>query len=148
MTTRWIFRLLACLLAFAAPATSFATPTIALDSAVFVERTTPDSARSLEPAHDLSPGDRLVYLVKWYRLGGSGGFVVTNPLPRSVYFQSSANGNEEVSIDGGRSWGKLASLRIGARIATPEDVTHVRWRVAPTTAAKGSGRIAYSAIVR
>lgn len=148
MTTRRIFGQFACLLALAAPATSFAAPTIALDSAVFVERTTADSARSLEPAQDLSPGDRLVYLVNWYRLGGSGGFVVTNPLPRSVYFQGSANGNEEVSIDGGRSWGKLASLRIGARIATPEDVTHVRWRVAPMTAAKGSGRIAYSAIVR
>lgn len=148
VTTRRVFGLTACLLAIAAPATGFAAPTIALDSAVFVERTTPDSARSLEPAQDLSPGDRLVYLVKWHRLGGSGGFVVTNPLPRSVYFQSSANGNEEVSIDGGRSWGKLANLRIGARIATPEDVTHVRWRVAPATAAKGSGRIAYSAIVR
>ena len=36
----------------------------------------------------------------------------------------------------------------GSRMATPEDVTHVRWRVAPATAAQGQGRIAYSAIVR
>ncbi len=131
-----------------APSTSLAAPTIALDSAVFVERTTQDSARSLEPASRLSPGDRVVYIVNWYRLGGSGGFVVTNPLPRSVYFQGSANGDEEVSVDGGRIWGRLSGLRIGNRFATPEDVTHVRWRVASQRTATGSGRIAYSAIVR
>lgn len=90
----------------------------------------------------------MVYLVSWYRLGGSGGFTVTNPLPRAVYFQGSANGDEEVSIDGGRNWGKLANLRAGTRMATPEDVTHVRWRVAPAKSASGSGRITYSAVVR
>ena len=148
MTIRRICAHLLGLLALAAPGTGFAAPAIALDSAVFVERAAPNSARSLEPAERLSRGDRVVYVVNWYRLGGGGGFVVTNPLPRSVYFQASANGDEEVSVDGGRSWGRLASLRIGARAATPEDVTDVRWKVAPVTAAKGSGRIAYSAIVR
>jgi hypothetical protein len=125
-----------------------ASPAVALDSAVFVERVTPDSGRMLEPATELSRGDRVVYVVRWYRMGGDGGFTVTNPLPRSVQFQGSANGDEEVSIDGGRTWGKLATLRLGNRIATPEDVTHVRWRVDPRTAARGQGRIAYSAIVR
>ena len=102
----------------------------------------------LEPARELSRGDRVVYVVRWFRLGGDGGFVVTNPLPRSVYYQSSANGDEEVSIDGGQSWGKLGSMRFGNRLATPEDVTHVRWRVDPRAASRGQGRIAYSAIVR
>lgn len=125
-----------------------ASPAVALDSAVFVERVTPDAGRMLEPASDLSRGDRVVYVVRWYRMGGDGGFTVTNPLPRSVQFQGSANGDEEVSIDGGKTWGKLAMLRVGNRIATPEDVTHVRWRVDPRTAARGQGRIAYSAIVR
>ena len=125
-----------------------ASPAVALDSAVFVERITPDAGRMLEPASDLSRGDRVVYVVRWYRMGGDGGFTVTNPLPRSVQFQGSANGDEEVSIDGGKTWGKLAALRVGNRIATPEDVTHVRWRVDPRTAARGQGRIAYSAIVR
>lgn len=125
-----------------------ASPAVALDSAVFVERITPDSGRMLEPATELSRGDRVIYVLRWYRMGGDGGFTVTNPLPRSVQFQGSAHGDEEVSIDGGRTWGKLAALRVGNRIATPEDVTHVRWRVDPRTAARGQGRIAYSAIVR
>ncbi len=127
----------------AAPA--LANPTVAIDSSVFVERATPEHGRSLEPAARLAPGDRVVYVVSWQRLGGNGGFTVTNPLPRTVYFQGSAEGDEEVSVDGGRTWGKLGALRIGARLATPEDVTHVRWRVASPRA---SGRIAYSGIVR
>lgn len=131
-----------------APQPALANPAVALDSAVFVERTSPQRGRMLEPASRLNRGDRVVYVVSWYRMGGNGGFVVTNPLPRSVYYQGSAGGDEDVSIDGGRTWGKLAQLRVGTRIATPEDVTHVRWRVDPARAAKGSGQIAYSAIVR
>jgi hypothetical protein len=128
--------------------TAAANPAVALDSAAFVERVTPDAGRLLEPASELSRGDRVVYVVRWYRMGGNGGFVVTNPLPRSVYYQGSANGDEEVSIDGGRTWGKLGTMRAGDRQATPEDVTHVRWRVDPRAASRGQGRIAYSAIVR
>lgn len=125
-----------------------ANPLVALDSAVFVERGEPDTGRMLEPAARLSRGDRVVYVVSWTRMGGQGGFTVTNPLPRSVAFQSSANGDEEVSVDGGRSWGKLGLLRAGDRLAIAEDVTHVRWRVAPTLAARGAGSITYSGIVR
>jgi len=140
--------LLASCLALAAPIAAKANPAVALDSAVFIEKTSPRSGRMLEPAARFSRGDRLVYVVSWYRMGGQGGFTVTNPLPRSVYYQGSANGDEEVSIDGGKTWGKLDALRVGSRMASPEDVTHVRWRVAPAIAAQGQGRIAYSAIVR
>jgi len=146
VTIRYLLAFLAGCTGATLPA--LASPTIAVDSAVFVERHDPAKGRSLERAARLSRGDRVVYIVNWYRMGGDGGFTVTNPLPRGVYYQGSANGDEDISIDGGKSWGKLGVLRIGARLATPEDVTHVRWRVAPVVAAKGSGRIAYSAIVR
>jgi hypothetical protein len=136
-------------LALASPiAVLAASPLVALDSKVFVERIKPGTGRLLEPARTLRRGDRLVYVVKWQRLGGDGGFTVTNPLPASVYYQGSAFGDEQVSIDGGRNWGKLENLRKGDRIATPEDVTHLRWRVPAMAAAKGTGRITYSAIVR
>lgn len=134
--------------ALSAPQAALANPNVALDSAVFIERTTAARGRVLEPARQFSRGDRVVYVLSWTKLGGEGGFVVTNPLPRAVAYQGSAFDEEDVSIDGGRTWGKLAALRVGTRIATPEDVTHVRWRVAPALAARGSGQIAYSAIVR
>ena len=117
---------------------------MALGSAVFVEKTD-DNARILQPANKLSRGDRVVTVVTWRRTSPGGRFTVTNPLPRGLYYQGSANDDEEVSVDGGRSWGKLGELRIGDRLATPEDVTHLRWRVASPASA---GRIAYSAIVR
>ncbi len=148
MTIRQTFALLASAAGLAAPLAAHANPAVALDSAVFVERIAPGMGRMLQPAATLHSGDRVVYVVSWSKLGGNGGFTVTNPMPRSVAYQGSANGDEEVSVDGGRTWGKLGNLRVGGRLATPEDVTHVRWRVAPAAAAHGSGRIAYSAIVR
>ena len=139
---------LALCLALSAPVLAASTPLIALDSAVYVEKVIPGKGRSLRPANQLSRGDRLVYVVKWYRMGGSGSFTVTNPLPRTVYYQGSADGSEEVSVDGGRHWGKLDQLRSGSRLATPEDVTNVRWHVPASQAERGAGEITYSAIVR
>ena len=144
----------ACLAALASLA---ATPAgakqlVSLDSAVFVERQQTGNIRSLEPVDHLTRGDRVVTVVTWQRVhrgaDRTGSFTVTNPLPRTIAYQTSARDDEEVSIDGGRTWGKLGTLRVGSRMATPEDVTHVRWRITAPTAAKGRGQIAYSGIVR
>ena len=135
-------------LALALPVAATAQASVATDSAVFVERTQAGNVRSLEPAARLSRGERVVTVVTWYRMGGDGGFTITNPLPRAIAYQASARDDQEVSVDGGRTWGHLGELRRAGRIATPEDVTHMRWRVARGTAAKGRGQIAYSGIVR
>ncbi|WP_374412652.1 hypothetical protein [Novosphingobium colocasiae] len=136
----------AALIATGAQATS--QPAVATDSAVYVERVSAGAGRRLEPARTLSRGDRIVTVVTWYRMGGQGGFVITNPLPQRLAYQESAQDNQEVSVDGGRSWGRLETMRVGNRMATPEDVTHVRWRIPATMAAQGRGQIAYSGIVR
>jgi hypothetical protein len=140
----------ACLtaLAVALPHAAAAQPNVATDSAVYVEHTQGDNFRSLEPASRLSRGDRVVTVVSWYRLGGEGSFTITNPLPRDIAYQASARDDQEVSVDGGRTWGQLGELRIGGRLATPEDVTHMRWRIPAVRAARGQGQIAYSGIVR
>lgn len=143
---------LAAVLASLAATPAVAKQLVSLDSAVFVERQQSGNIRSLEPVERLARGDRIVTVVTWQRVNPAsdrtGSFTVTNPLPRAITYQTSAREDEEVSIDGGRTWGKLGTLHAGPRMATPEDVTHVRWRIAATTAAKGRGQIAYSGIVR
>ena len=143
-------RVIACTAAgFALSASlALAKPAVILASAVYVERAQPGDIRVLEPASQLSRGDRIVTVVTWYLKSGNGGFSVTNPLPRSIYYQGSASGDEEVSVDGGRTWGRLGLLRLSNRMATPEDVTHVRWHVPAAQAVAGKGTIAYSGIVR
>ena len=147
-TVTWASLALASASSIALAGPAHAGPVVALGSAVYVEKAQQGNVRRLEPASQLVRGDRVVTIVSWQRLGGDGGFTVTNPLPRSVYYQRSADDDEEVSVDSGRSWGKIGDLRYGARLATPEDVTHVRWRVPADRAAAGRGQIAYSGIVR
>jgi hypothetical protein len=143
-----------CLAATGTPAlaNSGMRPAVSVDSAVYVEHASNDSGRgltrSLALADRLSRGDRIVTILTWQKQSGSGGFTVVNPLPPKVSYQGSAREDEQVSVDGGRSWGRLGELSIGTRLATAEDVTHVRWHVDPRQAALRQGRIAYSAIVR
>ena len=147
-TSAWTSLALAAVSTMALAGQALAAPVVALGSAVYVEKGQPGNVRRLEPASQLVRGDRVVTIVTWQRLGGDGGFTVTNPMPRSVYYQGSADDDEQVSVDGGRSWGRIGDLHYGARLATPEDVTHVRWRVPADRAAEGRGQIAYSGIVR
>ena len=138
-----------CLALTASPA--MAGMAVSLDSAVYVEEAN-GPVRSVSLADRLTRGDRVVTILTWQRQGGAkngpAGFTVVNPLPRQVSYQGSAREDVEVSVDGGRTWGHLGELSIGARQATAEDVTHIRWHVGPGQAARGQGRIAYSGIVR
>ncbi len=144
--------LLAGTLALAAPGLSH--PALSLASEVFVERTHEAAGamiRELLPAHRLIHGDRVVTLLHWSVGRGmpqSRGFTVTNVLPAPLAYQASARDDDEVSVDGGRNWGHLGALTLGDRLATAEDVTHVRWHISPAQARAGSGRIVYSSWVR
>ena len=138
-----------------APLAHAAPVTVA--NTVYVEREVSigngEVARVLEPAQSLRRGDRLVYVVSWRApQARSEHLIITNPLPRTIAYERSASGDEDVSVDGGRSWGKLDALRFrdGAvwRYATPQDVTHIRWKVPPQLALAGSGRLTWSGIVR
>ncbi|HUQ13763.1 MAG TPA: hypothetical protein VM055_05750 [Novosphingobium sp.] len=137
-------------LGFAAP---LSAGEVAVEHSVFVEREVEAAggraARVLEPARELRRGDRLVYFVAWRAPEPRAeSFTITNPLPRAVSYQRSADGFEEVSVDGGRSWGKLGDLRVAGRSATAEDVTHVRWQVPRQIALAGRGKLTWSGVVR
>ena len=100
------------------------------------------------------PGDHLIFSTKFHNSGAKPieHFIVTNPLPSAVTLAGDGYGNFDVSVDGGKSWGKLAALTVsdgkgGQRGAQATDVTHVRW-IIPAIAPGASGSLEYHAIVR
>lgn len=142
--------------ALCAPFAVQAADTVRFASDVFVEKfvSAPGGGKSriLARADRLSPGDQVIFIVSWTARQGKD-FIVTNPLPRTVAFQRSSDETEEVSVDGGQTWGRLEDLQVAdrdgfIRTAAPEDVTHLRWRVPGSLALRGSGQITYRGIIR
>ena len=131
---------LLCLVGSAAAAES----AVDIDRSVYIERRD-DGVRALEPATTLKKGDKVVLVLEWRAPGPGRGFTVESAVPRPLAFQRAGSDAVEVSTDNGRNWGRLGNLRIGQRIASAEDVTHLRLRVPASTPA---GRMTYSAIVR
>lgn len=108
----------------------------------------------------VTPGDRVVFTLKYKNQSAlpATGFRATNPMPGPVQFTSVVEDWAEVSVDGGKNWGKLVNLTVKAksadgltdivRAAAVEDVTHVRW-VFPTAIAPGAeGTLSYRGVVK
>ena len=126
---------------------------VKLSRAVFVERLSDDNlSKMVEPANQLKRGETVLLVVEWQSPPTGGSFEVSSHIPAELQYRGSSDDRQIVSIDGGRSWGEIGSLRIsdayGQRFATVEDVTHLRWQVSSRNAAYGRGQITYSAIVR
>jgi uncharacterized repeat protein (TIGR01451 family) len=100
------------------------------------------------------PGDRLVFTTSYRNAGAVAvkDFVVTNPVPGGVMLAPEGAEVQVVSVDGGKTWGKLAGLSVsdgkgGNRTANAGDVTHLRWTL-PEIAPGAKGTLNYNAIVR
>jgi uncharacterized repeat protein (TIGR01451 family) len=146
------------LLALLAPATAFAADNVSLTSKVLVERVKPGADGKPvtvreEPAI-VTPGDRLVFVLSYRNAGTepATGFTLTNPIPPSVAFTGSDDPSAVVSVDGGKSWGALASLKVVAadgtsRPAVAADVTHIRWSLGRPIAPGSRGELSFRGVV-
>lgn len=101
------------------------------------------------------PGDRLVFTINYRNASGKPvtDFAVTNPVPAAVRFGGQASPGAIVSVDGGRSWGQLAALKMKQadgtlRAAQPGDVTHLRWVLASAIAPGAAGTLSFRGTVR
>ena len=146
------------LLAFLAPATAFAAEDVSLTSKVLVERVKPGAdgkpVTVREEPGVVTPGDKLVFVLSYRNGGGqpATGFTLTNPIPSSVAFTGSDDASAVVSVDGGRKWGALASLKVVAadgtsRPAVAADVTHIRWSFGRPIAAGSGGELSFRGVV-
>lgn len=124
---------------------------ISLSRAAYIEQVNPahdTMIRSLSHNDQLRSGDKVILLVEWNAPQNGKAFTLSSRIPSGLIYQRSSDDSVEISTDGGSSWGRLGTLRAGSRLATPEDATHLRWRISAARAASRTGRIAYRAIVR
>ncbi len=75
------------------------------------------------------------------------------PAPRTIAFAGATDETQEVSVDGGRTWGALEDLMVRdsngrPRPAHAEDVTHLRWRIPTPQALAGNGQMTWRGVVR
>lgn len=147
-------------LALAAPFAAHAAGPLVVTSGVMVEskvRAADGSTRVvLAPAKRVVPGDRVVLTLAYRNTGAVplSDIAFDNPLPKGLAYRSAASGSPapEVSVDG-RSFGALSTLRVpvaggGWRAATPNDVTHVRWRLDRPLTAGAKGQFAFQAVLK
>lgn len=145
-------------LAAAAPAIAAGGP-LEVTSKVLVEtkQRAPDGTTrlALVPAKRTVPGDRVTFVLSYRNTGGQAldNIVFNNPVPKGIAYRAPANGSAapEVSVDGA-NFGALGALRVktasGSRAAGPDDVTHVRWRLARPLTAGAQGQFAYQAVLK
>ena len=147
------------LLMLLTPSAALAANDVALASEVFVERDQVDAAGKheivLAPTEVVTPGDKLLFLLSYRNVGAQPAteLVVTNPVPKAVAYTGADGDGLAVSVDGGRTWGPLASLKVAQadgtlRAAAPDDVTHVRWTLAQPIPAGTGGKLAFRGTVR
>jgi uncharacterized repeat protein (TIGR01451 family) len=152
-------KILLTLLALLAPVAAHAANEVSLTSSVFVEKTVPQAdGRTrlvLEEPKVVVPGDKLVFVLNYRNQGAKPAtdFVVTNPMPGAVAYQGTPDVGAIVSVDGGKSWGAMAALKVRkadgtVRAAYPEDVTHVRWAMKAPIPVGAAGKLSFRGVVR
>lgn len=160
MTSKARFRrlLVAALAVASAPALA-QTNAVELNTEVRVARTVTAADGSTQTRYEapnaVVPGDQLRFYVRYANRGAqpATNFEINNPLPAQVSYVGNATGGGLVSVDGGRTFGALTTLKLRAadgteRPATPADVTHVRWRLASPIAPGGTGELSFDGAVR
>lgn len=139
------------------PAQAQAGPPIQLQSEIRVHQKVKENGVErdvlVEPKV-VVPGDRLEFRTTYRNVGKdvAKNFVISNAVSANVELSADSAAAGLVSVDGGKTWAKLAALLVddgagGKRPALASDVTHLRW-VIPEIAPGGAGEVHYQASVK
>ena len=153
-----MFRALIAVALLISPTLALAAGEVSVVSEMFVEKTIVEAGRQktvLLKQKSGPPGTRLMFTHNYRNTTKApvANFGMTNPMPSGVDFAGSDDLSAAVSVDGGKSWGALALLKVRAadgslRAAKPEDVTHVRWALKAPIPAAGTGKFSFRGVVR
>lgn len=139
---------------------SASAATLELTSQVFqeVQITAADGSKKTElvRASQVEPGSEVLYVIRYQNKGTEPAdkVVITNPVPPELeYRDGSATGSGSVaavSVDGGRTYGRLQDLRVPVAGAAPRaaqaaDVTHLRWTLQAPVPPAAQGQVTYRA---
>lgn len=110
--------------------------------------------RKSVPAATVVPGTEVFYVITYRNTGDqpADNVAITNPVPAELEYVSvlgPAPANQ-VSVDGGRQYGALASLSVPdadgkPRPAQAADVTHVRWMLNAALLPGAGGAVSFKA---
>lgn len=152
---KFLFALALAVPAAAAPAQE----AVVLKSTVYVARSVTDAEgnkkNQLFAPDRVLPGEALVVMLE-YRNNGTKpatNFVINNPIPAAVSYTGVEQPWAVVSVDGGKTYGALATLKVAKgdgtlRAALPSDVTHVRWKFAQPIPPATGGRVMFYGTVK
>ncbi len=113
--------------------------------------------RTLVEPKTVVPGTPLVVWVKYRNAGAvpAANFKIDNPVSKAMDFTGFGDnsGWGSVSVDGGKTYGALAALKVTRadktmRAAIPQDVTHIRWLFPKAIAPGASGTLSFYAMVQ
>lgn len=151
----------ALLLASPLPAFAQGAQPVAITSQVQAVKEVTDAGgnkkRTLVDPVTVVPGTPLVVWVRYKNNGTAPvtGFKIDNKIPNSTDFTAFGDnsGWGSVSVDGGKTYGALAALKVAKpdktlRAALPQDVTHVRWVFPRPIAAGASGTLSFYGVVQ
>lgn len=116
---------------------------------MFVERDTSGAGVRLVPLPPrLRSGDRVIVVVS---VEPRTGLTIVNAVPSTLRFVATRGRSAALSVDGGRSYGRLATLTVlddagRSRPASGGDVTHLRWDLSPLR--EGRATLSFRAVVR
>ena len=145
-------------LAATAPALAQEQP-VELTSHLFVlHRTTaPDGTvtETRDAPDTVLPGDSILVELTYANTGAvpAENVSAVNPIPSGLVFVSTDAPGTDCSVDGGESWGPLASLTVAGddgqpRPAIAADVTHLRFHAPAAVAPGTAGTFAFRSVVR
>ncbi len=148
-----------------APALAQGKSAVALESVIEVESKTTDATGAVtstyaNPAKNaVVPGDMLRFSINFANTTNeqASSLSVTNPIPTAVEFIRVEEEWAQLSVDGGKTFGKLTDLTVAdvdaegaatTRAATPADVTHIRWKLDRPLAPQEKGSLRFYGRVR
>jgi uncharacterized repeat protein (TIGR01451 family) len=140
-------------------AAAAAAPQVSLTNEIKVVRTVADATGKTTTVYEepkvVTPGDRLKFVLNYANNSAEAAkdFAVTNPMPAGVSFAGAESRGAVVSVDGGKTFGSLAGLKVGGadgkvRPAVASDVTHVRWSFNKPIGAGEKGTLGFEALVK